>query len=70
MAEQDYQPQNIVEWVDEDGRRHFAGEGTFAHRQHEINEKSAVEEKAPEELTSTPGGKPAGPPKDPAPKPA
>ncbi|OZE10207.1 hypothetical protein CH249_14075 [Rhodococcus sp. 05-2255-3B1] len=86
--------QPIEEWTDSEGRKHFAGRGTFAHQAREAEEALAAERKtesaepsdddqsatevaappvdvktagdvaaAPAELTSTPGGRPAGPPK-------
>lgn len=89
--------QPIIEWKDEQGRKHFAAEGTFAHKAH-VAEEELKEGKAapvtepyldasqdssgdvaktdtpdpatPAELTSTPGGRPAGPPKATAPKPS
>lgn len=90
--------QPIVQWTDHEGRKHFAGRGTFAHQAREAEEALAAEretegadpsdEKAdsevvappadvktddtvaapPAELTSTPSGRPAGPPKATAPK--
>ncbi|OZF24610.1 hypothetical protein CH296_28225 [Rhodococcus sp. 14-2496-1d] len=92
--------QPIEEWTDSEGRRHFAGRGTFAHQAREAEEALAAQQKTaseqssestsdtvtdvaapptevktdgdagatPAELTSTPGGRPAGPPKASAPK--
>ncbi|OZE03893.1 hypothetical protein CH255_19795 [Rhodococcus sp. 05-2255-2A2] len=88
--------QPIIEWTDDEGRKHHAAEGTFAHKAHlaeeELKESKAAAAAAapatdadqggdadvaktdapvpatPAELTSTPGGRPAGPPKASAPK--
>ncbi|WP_206492328.1 hypothetical protein [Rhodococcus sp. KRD162] len=93
----DTSAQPIVEWTDDEGRKHHAGEGTFAHKAH-LAEEELKESKAaaatepdadasqgssgdvaktdapvpptPAEMTSAPGGRPAGPPKASAPKPS
>lgn len=84
--------QPIVQWTDDEGRKHFTAEGSYAH-QARIAEEALTEEQAPSEdksdndvappadvktegdaatppaeLTSTPGGRPAGPPKTATPK--
>jgi hypothetical protein len=87
--------QPIIKWTDDKGRKHYAAEGTLAHKAHVAEEELKVSRAAettepdadatqgssgdvaktdadvaapPAELTSTPGGRPAGPPKASAPK--
>lgn len=85
--------QPIVQWTDDEGRRHFTAEGSYAHQARVAEEalteaQASAEDKSdtdvvappadvktdgdvtapPAELTSTPGGRPAGPPKATAPK--